>query len=302
MTLLLLVSAVALASVALVTLAPILEDYGLTVIVTLFASVIAIGQVKPTAKVASATIMSAALADHSTRAAVGTHKAPIGGLIDYIEIGVYPVMTTALNTTPHGGLVEMFNDKIKWDPFEFYTQNPKLLTTTGSRLKPMRIPVKKNLPNDSTITVYYTAFNAATDVLAVTFHWRFGASSGVQTYSKCGKGTATAYTVQTWYADAVTITIPNGGRAVLALASFAGTPETIVCEGGLVSLTADGVDWVPTQFTTESVSGITTLAGEVHQNGLVLDHPLPSNTTVRAAVKVWDNQSQLLLLCIVWEG
>jgi len=286
----------------MVTLAPVFQQYGLMVIVTLCASVIAIGSVKPTAKMASATIMSASLADHSARAAVGTYKAPVGGLIDYIEIGVYPVITTGINTTPHGGLVEMFNDKIKWDPFEFYTQNAKVLTTTGTRLKPMRIPVKKTLPKDSTITVYYTAFNAATDVIAVTFHWKFGASSGVQTFSKCGKGTATAYTVQTWYSDVVTITIPNGGRAVLALASFCGTLETIVCEGGLISLTADGVDWVPTQFTTESISGVTTMCGEVHQNGLVLDHPLPSNTTVRAAVKAWDNQSQLLLLCIVWEG
>lgn len=257
---------------------------------------------KPTAKQASAVIMSAALADHSTRAAVGTHKAPIGGLVDYIEIGVYPVITTGINTTPHGGLIEIFNDKIKWDPFEFYTQNPKVLTTTGMRLKPMRIPCKKNLPSGSTITVYYTAFNAATDVVAVTFHWKLGASSRVQTFSKTGKGTATTYTVQTWYRDAVTIDIPNGGRAVLALAAFAGTPETIVCEGGIVSLRATGADWQPTQLITESVSGITTMSGEIHHNGLVLDHPLPDNCKVSADVKVWDNQSQLLLLTIVWEG
>lgn len=257
---------------------------------------------KPVAKCGSAVIMSSSLADHSTRAAVGTHKAPIGGLVDYIEIGVYPVVTTGINTTPHGGKIEMFNDKIKWDPFEFYTQNAKVLTTTGTRLKPMRIPVKKTLPNDSTITVYYTAFNAATDVVAITFHWQFGRSSGVQTYSKVGIGSAATFTVQTWYRDNVNIAIPNGGRAVLALAAFAGTPETIVCEGGLVSLRADGADWEPTQFVTESVSGITTMSGEVHQNGVVLDHPLPSNSTVRADVKVWDNQSQLLMLCIVWEG
>lgn len=257
---------------------------------------------KPTAKCGSAIIASSALADHSTRAAVGTHKAPIGGLIDYIEISVYPVLTDGIATTPHGGKIEIFNDKVKWDPFEFYTPNAKVKTTTGTRLKPMRVPVKKNLPNDSTITVYYTAFNAATDVVAVKFHWIFGARSGVQTFSKVGKGTATGFTALTWTRDHVTITIPNGGRAVLALAQFAGTPTTIVCEGGFVSLRATGVDWEPTQFQTESVTGITTMAGEVHPNGEILDHPLPSNCTVTADVKVIDTQSQLLLLCIVWEG
>jgi len=257
---------------------------------------------KPTARCGSAVIMSSSLADHSTRAAVGTHKAPIGGLVDYIEIGVYPVLTTGINTTPHGGKIEIFNDKIKWDPFEFYTPNLKVLTTTGSRIKPMRVPVKKTLPDDSTITVYYTAHNAATDVVAITFHWTFGASSGVQTYSKVGIGSATAYVVQTWYRDVLTITIPNGGRAVLALAQFAGTVETIVCEGGLVSLRATGADWEPTQFITESSTGITTASGEVHPNSVILDHPLPANCTVYADVKAWDNQSQLLMLCIVWEG
>ena len=274
-----------------------------TVILTSLAGILAIGSVKPTARCGSAIIMSSSLADHSARAAVGTHKAPIGGLVDYIEIMVYPVMTTGINTTPHGGLIEIVNDKLKWDPFEFYTQNPKLLTTTGTRLKPMRIPCKKNLPNDSTITVYYTAHNAATDVVSVTFHWIFGRSSGIQTFSKAGKGTATTFTALTWTRDHVTISnIPNGGRAVLALAAFAGTPETIVCEGGAVSLRATGADWEPTQFTTESVSGITTMAGEVHPNGLVLDHPLPSGCNVVADVKVIDDQSQLLLLTIVWEG
>lgn len=258
---------------------------------------------KPSAKCASTVIMSAALADHSTRAAVGTHKAPIGGKLDYVEVMVYPVVTTGINTTPHGGLIEIFNDKIKWDPFEFYTQNAKVLTTTGMRLKPMRIDCQKTLPDDSTITVYYTAHNAATDVVAITFHWQFGSYSGVQTYSKTGVGAAAALTALTWTAAHVTISnIPNGGRAVLALAAFAGTPETVVCEGGAVRLHATGADWDPTEFTTESVSGITTVSGEVHPNGLVLDHPLPSGCTVTADVKAIDNQSQKLLLTIVWEG
>jgi len=246
--------------------------------------------------------MSSSLADHSARASVGTHKCPIGGKLDYIEIAVYPVITTGINTTPHGGKIEIFNDKLKWDPFEFYTPNAKVLTTTGTRIKPMRVPCVKTIPDGSTIEVYYTAFNAATDVVAVTFHWTFGSYSGKQTFSKVGIGTATAYTVQTWYREVVSITIPNGGRAVLALAQFAGTVETIVCEGGLVSLRATGADWEPTQLITESASGVTTICAEVHPNGLVLDHPLPDNCTVYADVKVWDDQSQLLMLCIVWEG
>ena len=251
----------------------------------------------------SAVIMSSSLADHSSRAAVGTHKAPIGGMVDYVEVMVYPVITTGINATPHGGLVELFNDKVKWDPFEFYTQNAKVLTTTGTRLKPMRIDCKKTLPNDSTITVYYTAHNAATDVLSITVHWIYGQSTSVETYAKTGVGTAAALTALSWTRDHVTISnIPNGGRAVLALAAFAGTPETIVCEGGAVALRCSAADWEPTQFHTESVSGITTMSGEVQPNGCNLDHPLPSGSDIKADVKPIDNQSQKLLLTIVWEG
>lgn len=257
---------------------------------------------KQPARESSAVIMSAALGNHSVRAAVGTHAVSVGGLVDYIEIGVFPVLTTGIGPTAHGGLIEIFNDKLKWDPFEFYTQNPTILTTTGMRLKPMKIPVKKNLPDDSTITVYYTAHNAATDVVTITFHWKLGASSGKQTFSKVGIGSATAYVVQTWYRSVLTITVPNGGQAVLALASFMGTPETEVCPGAKIALRCTKADWEPSEMITESVSGKTTLAGEVHPNGLPLDHPLPDNAVVHADVYAWDNQSQTLMLTIVWEG
>lgn len=291
--------ALMLVSLVMVTLAPTLEDYGLTVIVTFFASVVAIGSVKPTAQFGSGVIYSAALADHSARAAVGTLVVAIGGEIDYIEVQCF---TTQATTVRSGGLFELENDSIDWKPFQFYSQEQVLLGTGGSATKPMRLNVKKPLPSGSTITAYFTANNAATSLVTITVHWKFGSYGGKQTYMTTMRGTAAVGTLNTYRTEG-TITVPaeKGGNAVLCLANGYGAIETIVTEGGFVRLTNGSADWVPTIFATGGITGLTTICGESHPHGLIMDHPLPSRSVVTIEFAPTDNQSQTISVTLIWE-
>jgi len=259
---------------------------------------------KQVARMASTVIMHAALADHSTRAAVvsaGT-KIPVGGVIDYLE---FQVNCGVVDTdVPTGGLVELENDSIDWKPFEFYTQKGELLTTTGFVQKVLRVPVRKTLPSGSTIFVYYTAHNAATDALMVTVHWIVGGSTGVETYSKSGADTAFAATAFAWNTKVITLAIPatKGGRAVLFMCQTLDSPETAVTSGYVVALRNDSADWEPTQGVTEGITGKTTAAGCQMPWSIILDHPLPSNSDVYVDVLAVDNQSQGLLCNLLWES
>lgn len=271
-----------------------------TVVVLTFASMVAVAQVKPVAKYASGTIYSAALADHSTRAAVGTLAVAIGGVIDYIELQCFSTLATTVRS---GGLFELENDSIDWKPFEVYSQEQVLLGTGGSVTKPMRLYVKKPLPSGSTITGYFTANNAATSLVTITIHWKLGGSISKQTYMKTMRGTAAVGTLNTWRTEG-TIDVPamKGGNAVLCLAQGYGAIETIVTEGGMVRLTNGSADWVPTVFCTGGITGLTTICGESHPHGYIMDHPLPSKSTVTIEFAPSDNQSQTLSVTLIWEG
>lgn len=256
---------------------------------------------KPVAKMASGNIRSASLADHSTRAAVGTLYVPVGGILDYVEVQCFTTMATTVRS---GGLFEIENDSIDWKPFQFYSQEQVLLGTGGSTTKPMRINCLKSLPSGSTITAFFTANNAATSLVTLTFHWKFGSETvGKQTYMKTLRGTAAVGTLNTFRTEG-TITIPamKGGNAVLCLAMGYGAIETIVTEGGQIRLTCDSADWVPTLFATSGLTGLTTIAGESRPNGLVLDHPLPAKSVVTVEFAPTDNQSQTISVTLVWEG
>ena len=256
---------------------------------------------KPVAKFASGVINSASIANHTTRAAVGTLKVPLGGVIDYIEVQNFSTMATTVRT---GGLVEIENDNMDWKPFQFYTQEQVLLATGGTETKPMRLYVKKYLPNDSTITVYFTANNAAVSYISVTFHWKLGGGSkGMkQTYMTTMRGTAAAGTLNTWRTEG-TITIPatKGGTAKLCLAMGYGTITDVVTEGGKVRLTNNSADWVPTEFVTPGITGLTQISGESFPNGLIMDHPLPGSSVVTIEFAPIDTQSQTISVTLIWE-
>ena len=257
---------------------------------------------KPTAKIGSGICYTAAVANHTTRAQVGSDiTVPTGGVLDYIEVQVF---TTLATTVYGGGLVEIENNSIDWKPFNFYTQRQELLGTGGSRIKPMRLYVTKPIPKGSKIRAYYTASNAATGYLIIMFHWKIGATTTRQTYMDACVGTAGAGTLNTWQAAIKTLTIPagKGGRAVLALAIPHGAIEDVETAGGAVRLTNDSADWVPTIFITEGLTGLTTIAGELHPNGMILDHPLLGNSVVTMDFMPIDDQSQTIALTLVWEG
>ena len=289
-----------LASLVMVIGASTLKANGALVIVTFFASMITLASVKPVAKVASGVIYSASIANHTTRAAVGTLSVAIGGVIDWIEVQCFSTQATTVRS---GGLFELENGSIDWKPFQFYSQEQVLLGTGGSVIKPMRLYVTKYLPNNSTITAYFTANNAATSYVSVTVHWKLGGRPAKQTYMTTMRGTAAVGTLNTWRTEG-TITIPSlkGGRAVLCLAMGYGAITTVVTEGGMVRLTNNAADWVPTIFTTGGITGLTTICGESRPNGLPMNHPLPSNSVVTIEFAPIDAQSQTLSVTLIWEG
>ena len=271
--------------------------------ITLLLSMVAVGMVKPSAKMSSVVIMHSALADHSARAEVvsGGTKISEGGVIDYID---FQVNCGVLDTdVPTGGLVELENDSLDWRPFEFYTQKGELLTTTGYVQKVMRVPVKKTLPSDSIIHVYYTARNAATDALMVTVHWVIGGRAGKETFSISGADTAFAATAFAWNSAVITLSIPSlkGGRAVLFMGVLLDSPETAVMSGYAVRLRNNKATWEPTEGVTEGITGKTTASGCQMPWSINLDHPLPANSDVYVDVKAVDNQSQGLQCQLLWE-
>ena len=287
----------AVASVVLVTCAVKPEAAGVVLTV---AGIIAVAHVKPVAKFASGTIYSAALANHSVRAAVGTLDVAIGGVVDYIEVQCF---STTATTVRSGGLVELENDALDWKPFQFYSQEQITLGTGGMHTKPMRLYVKKNLPSGSTITGYWTANNAATSLITITIHWKLGGSTSKETHMDTMRGTAAVGTLNTFREEG-TIAIPalKGGNAILCLVMGYGAIETIVTEGGMVRLTNSSADWVPTVFCTGGITGLTTICGECHPHGYIMNHPLPSKSTVTIEFAPTDNQSQTLSVTLIWES
>jgi len=299
------VSLFVIALIALVVIVTcVLRPESALVVLTVIGMV-AVGSVKPTARMSSVVIAHSALADHSTRAKVvsaGTDIA-IGGAIDYVE---FQVNCGVVDTdVPTGGLVELENNSLDWTPFEFYTQKGELLTTTGFVQKTMRVYVSKTLPSNSKIIVYYTAHNAATDALLVTIHWILGAGASVETFSISGADTAKAFTAFTWERAAITLEIPagaKGGNAVLFMAQTLDSPETAVTSGFVFGLRCSAADWEPTEGVTEGITGKTTASGCQMPNTLILDHPLPPNSKVYVDVMAPDNQSQGLLCNLLWES
>jgi len=255
------------------------------------------------AKEASCVITHTALADHSSRAEIASgYEVPAGkgGEVDYIEIGVYTVATTGV---VQGGLFEFENGSVDWKPLEFYSPMEKVLTTTGHEQKPLRIPVKKPLPENSVIHVYFTANAAAGTTWAYArIHWIIGGSGGVQTYADSQKGAASA--VVTEVKAHVTHTIPaaKGGRAVAYYCVMHDTPETIVAAGGRIALRCSSADWNPTEFFILSSTGITTIAAYQMPVVIPLDHDLPARSKVYADLLAHDNNSQYMMASLVWEG
>lgn len=255
----------------------------------------------------SAQCHSAAIADHSTRAQVGTaiNIPGIAGRM-YTMIGVQvTIKSTATTVVNTGGLVEIENDAIDWKPFEFYPNMSSYVgANAGSPQSPTVIPCNKPLPAGSNVQVFYTALNAATDKAYITVIWSTKPYSGAQTFSEAGIGTA--ITQITVAAAHVTVNIPanKGGNCIGFLAQVYGVIETIVVGGGLVAVhnTAANTAWEPTEFVTGGLTSIGTGGGELLVLKWAAAGDCPGNSQFTFDYTPTDNQSQQLAVAAVWEA
>lgn len=254
------------------------------------------------------TALSASIADHSTRALVGSainvpgRSGQIYTLIG-VEITIKSTATTVVNA---GGLVELENDAVDWKPLEIY---PNMSTyvgaNAGSPQSPTFIPLNKPLPAGSNISCYYTAYNAATDKAYITPIWSTKPwNNGAQTFIKSGLGTA--LTQITEAATNLTISIPanKGGQVVGFLAQVYGVIETIVVGGGAVRVHNGSANpaWEPFRFGVGGVTSIGTGGAEL----AVLKFPAygdaPGNSSFTFDYMPTDNQSQQLAIGVMWDS
>lgn len=264
---------------------------------------------KPTAAWASAVLSTAAIANHSARAiltdkitGVAGVNVTLGGQLDYVEVQVFPTATAAVPAT--GGLIELNNNSYDWTPCQFYTNKAAMLTATGITLRPMRIYIKKWIPDNSRIVAYYTAHNAATDMITITFHWILEAGKPArETFMNTAVGAAiTQVTTALAHLTFTAIPTTRGGTARAFMAVAVGAPETIVCEGGHCALKCTSADWSPTEYVTPSFTGKTEVAGDTEMKALEMNHPLPGNSIVTVDFTPVDNQSQFLIGTLIWEA
>jgi len=240
----------------------------------------------------------------TSRAKTGTITIPggKGGVLTHVEFQVFGTLETVVNS---GGLVELENDAVDWKPFEFYTHGLTCVTAGAAKAKPLRIPVHKKLPANSTVTVWYTPQDDQSQKLAVTIYWDTALSfKGRQTYAKAGIGSAITQTTKA--SDHVTIDIPaeKGGIARAFMVQVWGTLETVVNSGGLVQLKNIDADpsWEPFEFYTQSQTCVTSGGVELEPLFVPCALDLPGKSTVQLDYTPQDDQSQKLSLVVIWEG
>lgn len=238
----------------------------------------------------------------ATRAEAGTiTNAQKEGTLTAIELQVFGTEETVVNS---GGLVELRNDAIDWEPFEFYTAGLTCVTEGGGQLKPHRIQVHKKFPAGSTVTIYYTPKDNQSQKLAVTLFWETDVpfSPSEETLAKSGVGSALTQT--TAAVDHVTIDIPaeKGGKVVAIQIQIHGTLETIVNSGGQVDLKNKSADpsWEPFSFITQHSTVVDAGGAILEPYWQPCDLDLPAKSKVQCAYTPQDNQSQFLSLVVMW--
>lgn len=252
----------------------------------------------------SKTVIGSAVTSTS-RAQTGTIEIPggRGGNVVKIEVQVYPTLETIVNS---GGLVELENDAVDWKPFKFYTGGRTCVTEGGAQLKPLVLKVKKPLPADSTITVYYTPTDNQSQKLAVTVHWEEGTpKEKPQTYMTTDKGSAITQTTVNDDHAKPKIPAGKGGKVNEIMVVVQATLETIVNSGGLVTFENQSAKptWGPLEFYTNGVTVVAAGGADIDPHRFdELDLDGPGNSTILVDYTPQDNQSQFLQVTVVWEG
>lgn len=243
-------------------------------------------------------------ADFTTRTEMGTIEIAKGGILTAVE--VKPVQYTLTSTQTIGGIVELQNDAVDWKPFEFPTPAVDVLTSTstgGEHVEPFRFEVHKKLPDNSTVTVFYTAKDAGNQSLSVTLYWETDMPyRGKQTLSQVDVGTEITQVTKDSEHNDLKIPSQKGGHIVGFLVKVHGTLETVVESGGKVEVyNKSATEWGIQEFMTGGASCIG--AGAVlHPVQVVLANiELPAHSHVLTDYTPYDNQSQALTFCVVWE-
>jgi len=267
------------------------------------------------------TIKTAAIADHSVRAEVGSDTLTTGAGITnangknnlyfpvptgqtWTAIGALVTVRNTLTTTVNGGgLVELTCDGVNWTPCDFYTNNQTALTSTstgGLQAMPLFIPLWKPVPSNSIARAYYTADNAATDELTITLYVSEKPFNGKQTYIKTSKGTAvTQITISSNHVTMTPSPTLNGTIQGFLSQGFPAL-ETIVTSGGIIVCKAPDLQCDQFQWNTNGVTCIGAGAINLEVQKIVCYAPYKANAAVNFDFLPTDNQSQYMKVSTVF--
>lgn len=268
-------------------------------------------------KIRTKTIRSAAIADHTTRAEVGSDTGAssvnenslnqalfavpqgqtwtcIGALVT-----VRPTLTTVVNS---GGLVEFECAGQSWQPCEYPTN---LMTAVGanagSRVEPLFIPLWKPVPTNGIIRAYYTALNAATDSVEITFYVAEKGFSGQQSYAEYNVGTAITQTTIAANHVASTPSTSINATIVGFLCQVRGTIETVVNSGGMVVVKSSQCPDIDRfQWTTRGCTSIGTGGSFADVQAVPCYGVYKAAQPVNFDYQPLDNQSQSLAISVVY--
>lgn len=250
--------------------------------------------------------ISAALTSVS-RSAASTITVPGAKGANYtltkVRVTAFGTLTTVVNV---GAKVEVENDSLDYKPFEFITNYQTMVTSGGVPIKPTNIKCNQPLPAGSILSFYFTPFSTASTKFAVTIEYEKRAFSGRPLRMQVATGSAVTATTKA--SDHLTWTIPSGkgGRAISLILLALGTLETVVDSGGLVSLhtlSPGNTPWSPLDFyiggaTVGSCGGTIVEPQEEMLDGFDVE----GQGIIYADYTPQDNQSQLLIGSLVWEG
>jgi len=283
----------------------------------------------------SKNLFTASIAAHNARALLtGTTGGTVAsGLLNipgiagkfYTLIGVIITCKSTLTTVVStGGLVEIFNDAIDWVPFQCLFNTSEVLGAAGGVSQtPTFIPVNKPLPAGSNIYCYYTANNAATDWLDVSFVWSTepyfndgtiinGDVNGIgpgmplrpQTFIAYAYGSART-SVGTFAADgSIAIPANKGGNIVGFCFQMYGVIVTILSTGGTIVAhnAAANTAYEPAEFCVGSQTCIASGGGELALMKVDYSGDCPGNSTFTFDFTTISTNSQIMGYMAVWEA
>jgi hypothetical protein len=178
-----------------------------------------------------------------------------------------------------------------------------LVLTVKFHVKDAELPA---VSATKTVTVYYTAINAATDYAIVellysTQPWPDG---DVQTFIQAGVGTAITQTTKA--TSHVTLTIPagKGGALIGFITQVYGVVTTVSVGGGFMQVHNSSVDPTlePLEHGLGGLTSIGTGGGELPLNRWHVEGDCPGNSIFTFDYTPENAESQYLAIMVVWEA